>query len=105
MRHPPIAERVLPPSTIDGFLRTRVEWVGTTDPELQWRTQAGPDTWTVRVNDFPANRLYTLLINGEELGSFDEWPREWSRISDGANALRLDPLRIGRKKRRRQNSL
>jgi hypothetical protein len=38
------------------------------------------ETWVVRVNDFPEEHLYTLYVNDEELGDFDEWPRQWARV-------------------------
>jgi hypothetical protein len=44
-----------------------------------WSAHVGDEAWIVRVNDFPEEHLYTLYVNDEELGSFDEWPRQWSR--------------------------
>jgi hypothetical protein len=37
-----------------------------------WRAEARPDSWTIRVNDFPEEHLYTLLINYQEIGDFDD---------------------------------
>jgi hypothetical protein len=34
----------------------------------------------VRVNDFPEEQLYTLFVNGNEVGNFDDWPEQWVRI-------------------------
>ncbi len=33
----------------------------------------------IRINDFPDNPLYTLISDGRELESFDEWPEHWKR--------------------------
>lgn len=35
--------------------------------------------WEVRLNDFPVEPLYTLLIDGFEVLHFDEWPNFWHR--------------------------
>jgi hypothetical protein len=36
-------------------------------------------TWLVRLGDFPAEPFYTLLIDGIEVESFDDWPPAWTR--------------------------
>jgi hypothetical protein len=63
-------------------------------PELHisvpWRTASGRDYivfeaivgnshWIIRLNDFPDEPLYSLLINGDEIIHFDEWPANWNR--------------------------
>ena len=61
-------------------LRTSVTWSKAEGRSTTlWRAETAGETWTVRVNDFPDEYLYTLFINGREAGSFDEWPREWVR--------------------------
>lgn len=35
--------------------------------------------WTVRINDFPDEPLFTLLIAGVEVMHFDDWPEFWHR--------------------------
>ena len=69
------------PAALQGRLEERVAWVQTDDAGEPWRSQVGLHTWTVRVNDFPEEHMYTLLINGRVLGSFDDWPTQWS-VSD-----------------------
>ena len=37
-------------------------------------------TWTVRINEFPAEpSLYTLIVDGEEVEELIEWPEAWTR--------------------------
>ena len=63
-------------------------------PELRrpipWRTAAGEGhvvfeaevngaRWSIRLNDFPDEPCHTLLINGEEVMHFDDWPQIWMR--------------------------
>ncbi len=39
----------------------------------------GSHTWTVRLNDSPDEPLHTLLIDGNEVMHFDDWPWFWRR--------------------------
>jgi len=82
MNEPLTDERVPSRSSLEEYLSTDVKWWKTKDPTALWRTQVGAGTWTVRVNDFPEEHLYTLFVNDEELGSFDEWPSQWSRAEE-----------------------
>lgn len=79
MNQPLTAERIPPRSPLDNCLNRNVKWSNATGPAALWRAKVGTQTWTVRVNDFPEELLYTLFVNDEDLGSFDEWPRRWSR--------------------------
>ena len=33
----------------------------------------------VRLNDFPAQHLYTLIVASDEVSDFDDWPEQWQR--------------------------
>ncbi|HWD28585.1 MAG TPA: hypothetical protein VG387_15545 [Rhizomicrobium sp.] len=55
-------------------------------PRLKWRkkiigggyvTRVKGKRWTVRLNDFPDEPLYTLIVGGDEILHFDDWPTEW----------------------------
>lgn len=63
---------------VEDHLHAEVSWARTSDPERPYEAKVGFGTWTVRVNDFPDERLFTLLIDGREEESFDEWPALWS---------------------------
>jgi hypothetical protein len=79
MNQPLTAERVHLRISLHDCLNVDVTWSKTNDPTVLWSVQVGAETWTVRVNDFPEEHLYTLYVNDEELGSFDDWPRQWSK--------------------------
>jgi hypothetical protein len=60
-------------------LRLAVVWHPTSDPLRPFRAEVGADKWRLRLDDFPAENLYTLLVNGREIGGFDDWPKSWRR--------------------------
>lgn len=39
----------------------------------------GQQIWKVRLNDFPDEPCHTLLIDGDEVLHFDDWPSFWFR--------------------------
>jgi hypothetical protein len=51
----------------------------TTIPTSTTDTTARPAHGEIRLNDFPAQPLYTLLIDGEAALDFDDWPVAWQR--------------------------
>ena len=57
---------------------------------VNWRSSSGHEStvaeatvdgkpWAVRMNDFPDEPLFTLLIAGSEAMHFDDWPTFWNR--------------------------
>jgi hypothetical protein len=55
---------------------------------VPWRTASGEahimfeadvdgTCWSVRLNDFPDEPCHTLLIDGDEVIHFDDWPKIW----------------------------
>jgi hypothetical protein len=61
------------------YLETRSVWRRTGDAEHPWETRVGGACWKVRVNDFPEETLYTLLIDGAPVLDLDSWPDAWMR--------------------------
>ena len=46
---------------------------------VTWQAELEGCTWAVRENPVPDQSTYTLLINGQELMDFDDWPWIWRR--------------------------
>ena len=57
--------------------RLAVVWYPTNDPIQPFHAEVGGESWRLRIDDFPAEHLYTLLINSKEVGAFDDWPKNW----------------------------
>ena len=78
MKQPLTGESTPHRVSLDDCLKKNVKWLKANDPTALWRARVRGETWTIRVNDFPEEQLYTLFVNDDDLGSFDEWPRQWS---------------------------
>jgi hypothetical protein len=91
MSRPLTDQKVPTSSSLEECLNAKIKWSRTKDPTAMWRAQLGTQTWTVRVNDFPEEHLYTLFVDDKELGNFNEWPRQWSRAEERSKD-RSEPL-------------
>ena len=69
-------------SHVQDHLRAEVPWLQTNDPNRPYEAKMDSGTWMVRVNNFSDQHLFTLLIDGQEQESFDEWPVHWLRPED-----------------------
>jgi hypothetical protein len=43
-----------------------------------FEAEVGDSRWTVRLNDFPDEPCHTVLIDGDEVMHFDDWPWIWT---------------------------
>jgi hypothetical protein len=53
-------------------------WQETEDPDFPYDAVVDGDRWRLRINDFPEEPLFTLFINDEEWGHFDDLPPLWT---------------------------
>jgi len=65
--------------SLDECIQTEVEWLATGGAQQPYQSKVGAAVWSVRVNDFPAEPLYTLLVNGASIGDVEDWPAPWTR--------------------------
>ncbi|GAB3840120.1 hypothetical protein ACFPIJ_34105 [Dactylosporangium cerinum] len=68
---------------------TPIRWEHSGDGEFPYHAEVDGRTLTVRVNDFPAEPLYTLIVDGSELVDLDDWPTVWRRPPAPAHLLDL----------------
>ena len=61
------------------FTSRPVQWHKTDDVDFPYRAEVDGRTWQVRLNDFPAEPLYTLVIDGRPVEDLDEWPLAWQQ--------------------------
>jgi hypothetical protein len=61
------------------YLAKNIVWKRTADPRYPFAAEFEDEKWVIRLNDFPDEHLYTLIVNGKEVISFDNWSAKWSR--------------------------
>jgi hypothetical protein len=64
---------------VQRLVTTPMTWEATGDGEIPYRSRIGSVTLQVRVNDFPAEPLYSLLAADEVLADLEDWPVPWSK--------------------------
>lgn len=65
--------------SLDNYFNKRIAWSKTNYAEFPYEAIVGKEHWRIRINDFPPEPMYTLLVNEKAIGSFDEWPMRWQR--------------------------
>jgi hypothetical protein len=60
-------------------LVTPIAWEDTRNPEFPYRSFIAGRWWVMRINDFPAEPLYTLMIEGQEALDLEDWPAIWKK--------------------------
>src|SRR5262249_8474887 len=56
-----------------------IVWRRTASAEVPYEAEVDGRRWVVRVNDFPAEPLYTLLVDGVAVENLEAWPKAWKR--------------------------
>lgn len=70
------------------FAGLPIAWEHTGNGELPYRAVVNGAELLVRVNDFPAEPLYSLLVNGQPACELEDWPSLWGRPGVPAGLLR-----------------
>ncbi len=62
------------------YLRRDIAW-RTANPEsaahIGYSAVVDGKTWDVRLNDFPDEPMFTLIVSGLTVIHFNEWPDQW----------------------------
>jgi hypothetical protein len=56
-----------------------IQWEAGREGEFPYQVMIEGRHWEIRVNDFPAEPLYTLMIDGQEGFDLEDWPALWKR--------------------------
>lgn len=64
-------------TTRKDYQRETITWEETKDPEYPYSAKVNQDIYLIRLNDFPDESLYTLMINNEEIEDLEDWPDRW----------------------------
>jgi hypothetical protein len=60
-------------------LHRTLEWRSTEDADFPWAAESDGKMYRVRLNDFPDEWMYSLMVDGAEMGYFHDWPESWTR--------------------------
>jgi hypothetical protein len=66
------------PRTI-AWERVGIRWQPTDDGEWPYRARAAGHDLAIRVNDFPAEPLYTLFAGEVPICDLEDWPPAWEK--------------------------
>lgn len=72
------------------YLDEPIIWNEGVDAEYPYECTYDGARLSIRVNDFPAEHLYSLLVDDTEVVSFDDWPAKWERGDDGDNSYQIN---------------
>jgi hypothetical protein len=61
------------------YLARAITWSGSDDPEHPWTAEVAGQRWRVRINDFPDDLMYSLVIGDTVIGDFHDWLETWQR--------------------------
>jgi hypothetical protein len=67
------------PTKAQKYLEEKIIWKPGTDPLYPYRADFEGARCLIRINDFPNDHLYTLIVNDREVVDFDDWPQYWTR--------------------------
>ena len=54
-------------------------WTPTGDLDYPWAADVDGQRWQVRLNDFPDDVMYTLIVAQDAVGDLHDWPLAWDR--------------------------
>lgn len=60
-------------------LRRQVNWRTSSGAEryIMFEAAVGTARWTIRLNNYPDELCFSVLIDGSEVMHFDNWPERW----------------------------
>ncbi len=61
------------------FFEDRIAWTEGQNPSYPYQAEWAGARLLIRVNDFPDQKLYTLLVDDLAVAGFDDWPEQWIR--------------------------
>lgn len=64
---------------VQNYLEEKVVWRRSSDPLCPYAAEFDGEQCLLRLNDFPEDHLYTLIVDQVEVTSFDDWPDQWER--------------------------
>lgn len=64
---------------LERLKKKRLLWSSTDSAEYPFKTNVDGVEYKIRINDFPAEAMYSIIRDGKTRGDFDDWPSPWER--------------------------
>lgn len=63
------------------YKRQGINWIAVNPnrEDIVYEAYVDSNKWIIRLNDFPDEPLYTLIVSGKEIIHFNEWPAGWHK--------------------------
>ena len=61
------------------YFSMNLSWIETKDPFYPYELRIGGTYLKIRLNDFPEEVMYSLLVDEELVKDFNNWPSNWKR--------------------------
>src|SRR5262249_50814293 len=57
-----------------------VTWHATNHVFVPYQARVGEAVWALMMGEFPVEDMWMLFIDGEAIGTFNNWPAAWTKI-------------------------
>lgn len=64
---------------LHNYLAEKIVWEKTVDPLHPYVADLDSEKCVIRLNNFPDEHLYTLIVDKVEIADFSDWPEQWRR--------------------------
>jgi hypothetical protein len=64
-------------TAVKEYLDINIVWRKNSDSDYPFAAIIDGEQCLIRLNDFPEEHLYTLLVEGRVVANFDDWPATW----------------------------
>jgi hypothetical protein len=63
----------------NNYFYLKIKWDKSGNPEYPFHTHFNEHKLQIKLNDFPEEQLYSLIVDGETKCNFDDWPANWEK--------------------------
>ena len=89
---------------ISNYLTKNMKWKRTPDSRYPFVSELEGKRCVIRLNEFPDEHLYTLMVDGQEVMSFDDWSAKWNRPAREKSAGQSADKSLAQSSKRRPSS-
>ncbi len=61
------------------YFAKNIQWEKGKDAVYPFCAKVENQDWQIKVNDYPEQEMFTLIINDKEIINFNNWPKNWHK--------------------------